>query len=415
MKKILVLLFIFLIIWNVFAVKTFYKNLPIYLNVYTINNYSPNIWKNNNETYIKFWLTYDKTFPEVLYKLKKNGYLIWWANKYLTNLKNPQYFQWLYERDIFVYNKLLFNNDIYLNKGNIPDYVLNIYKTDLSLDKIKDKLSSWINYLYSCISDKISVLDTNVKKWVVPFKYAFCAKPVKFYYFNWKIFLNKQDYENYLQEHNINTTKSISWKLNYLETRLKQHGINNLLDKISIDVKNYVYRFYKPTLTKLQKEQLEYTLENKMIEKYNLYNWKIIIPSILWENDIRFIVDYYFNKYKKEIDNNYYNKLAQQNQYKQEALNNYWQLLEKYNKLKQEYENYKLKTIEDRQKAIKLTIILTKILSKYHNKETKLKLLDQIDNIIATKYWPDKFKNQDLIWYVKDYLKIIRLAIELSY
>jgi len=286
-----------------------------------------------------------------------------------------------------------------------------------SVDLIKQKLSTWVNYIYTCISSYIT--SSNYSKEInydnqIPFKYAFCSASMKLYFYKNKIFLDKDKYLQYKQSVNNKINFYEKYKLNLIKKMLVSQKMPSFMDHIENDVKDYVNNNYSFWTNRLQKALLLSNLEKYLINKYSIYNGRIIIPNILTKDMIDFISTYYFDKCTELIDQAYQQKIGHTTQYKQEVISNYGKLKQEYNQLQKEYKQYKIKTTENRQKAIKLTVVLTKILWRYHNKQIKLKLLDKIDQIIETKYWPDKFKNQDLIWYVKDYLKIIRLAIQLS-
>ncbi len=415
MKKLLLWLFGFGIIGlfgQVFAIETYINNKPVYLNVTdlakTINlQKKPEIkdwgWKpylylnlNINDVY-KF---YEKTMPSSAYTSK------------LQTAIDMRVVWKMYEDDILISKQKENNNKLYLDKKGIVDYSTSLWKIAIPLSSIIFRFKNWENYIHVCISSNLTSND--FWQWIIPFKYAFCSMPIREYYYNWEIFSDRNKYLKYKNEINNEQVNKINSKLDFIKKQLNYYKLNWWFEKVEIYIKNYINRHYKTTLSDLEKQKILFNLTNILYKKYWFYNWRIIVPNILSKDDIYFVTAYYYKQYANQINNQYQQKLNQKEQYKQQALSNYWTLQNKYNQLKQEYEQYKLKTAENRQKAIKLTIILTKILSEYHNKETKLKLLDKIDQIIATKYWPDKFKNQDLIWYVKDYLKIIRLAIQLS-
>jgi len=407
MKKLLLWLFwltIILLFGQVFAIRVAleWKNVA-YFNMYK-NQFDVNLeikdWKviYNNNLLNKDLVPIMKKNQVINLAVKLKADIEWWNyNTYIWEVYN-------------LWNNLNQYNELGIAK--MHPYTFLIEKPNIILYLSRLNLKKWVNNLVMCYSTNLSSMD--FKKFVTPFKYAFCSTPVKLYYYNWKILLDEGKYNEYKKSVDNEQANKINWKLNNLKGRLEYHKINWLIEKIDTYVKDYVNKNYKTTLSDHQKDQLKFKLQQNLIKQFQFYNGKFIIPSIISKTDLEFIWNYYYSKYTKEIDNTYYSQVNQKEQYKTEALSNYWELQKRYNQLKQEYEQYKLKTAENRQRAIKLTIVLTKILSKYHDKETKLKLLDKIDQIIETKYWPDKFKNQDLIGYVKDYLKIIRLAIQLS-
>ena len=407
MKKLLLWVFGFAIIWlfgQVFAIRVAleWKNVA-YFNMYK-NQFDVNLeikdWKviyNNN--------LLNKDLVPIMKKNQVNNLAVklkvdieWWNyNTYIWEVYN-------------LWNNLNQYNELGIAK--MHPYTFLIEKPNIILYLSRLNLKKWVNNLVMCYSTNLSSMD--FKKFITPFKYAFCSTPVKLYYYNWKIFLDEAKYNEYKKSVDDEQAKSINSKLDFIKKKLDYYKISWWIQKVENYIKEYTDKNYKSTLSNIEKQRILFNLKNEIYKKFWFYNWKIIVPNILSKEDIYFVTDYYYNLYTKQIDNNYYSQVNQKEQYKSEALSNYWELQKRYNQLKQEYEQYKLKTAENRQRAIKLTVVLTKILSKYHDKETKLKVLDQIDQIIETKYWPDKFKNQDLIWYVKDYLKIIRLAIQLS-
>jgi len=415
MKKLLLWVFGFAIVvlfGQVFAIETYINNKAVYLNVYDLSKYYPNLkpeikdWNWENYLYLNLDINnvynfYKQTRPNSSDTSKLQSAIeIWTVWK-------------MYIKDVIISKQKENNKELYIDKWGKADYNAFIWKISLPLQSIISKFNNWENYIHVCISNFLTSKDYNVP-WVIPFKYTFCSTPIKVYYYNWKFFLDEAKYNEYKKSVDDEQAKSINSKLDFIKKKLDYYKISWWIQKVENYIKEYTDKNYKSTLSNIEKQRILFNLKNEIYKKFWFYKWKIIVPNILSKEDIYFVTDYYYNLYTKEIDNNYYSQVNQKEQYKTEALSNYWELQKRYNQLKQEYEQYKLKTAENRQRAIKLTIVLTKILSKYHNKETKLKVLDQIDQIIETKYWPDKFKNQDLIWYVKDYLKIIRLAIQLS-
>ena len=317
--------------------------------------------------------------------------LTWNLNNY-----NPKYFA---------------KHSPYRFKFEKSEIILNRTGTLLSTSLIN--FVNGVNNIVVCYSTNLTKDDFESNKSIL-WKYAFCSIPKKIYYYHWKYFLDKNKYEQYKNKYDKNHQWQSEFKYKLVYNKFKYFHLEDLFNKIkqlTYEFAKNNYRIWLPTKT-IQIQA--YDFANKLADKFAIYNWQKIVPDKIDLNDIYYVVLYYYKQYVNQVNNQHQQKLIQTEQYKQQALSNYWELQKRYNQLKQEYEQYKLKTAENRQKAIKLTIILTKVLSKYHDKQTKLKLLDQIDKIIQTKYWPDKFKNQDLIWYVKDYLKIIRFAIQLS-
>ena len=400
MKKVLAL--IITLVWLLsisYAKEITYKNYgTMYLNIFT-NFYNNKIylWKD----VIRVWTPNHKEIWKIIeekipYKKSQIYWIALWDNvwysTYLFILKN--------KTDInYIFEKYDYNVKTLLDKPYIQ--ILN------------SKLYTWTNYIYTC--KWLSINRNSMWNWKTPMVVMVCSTPNIIYKLQNKVYLDEnkynKDYKEYLQKQN----KLEQAKIELLDKIIK-YKTNNKCDY------NYLYNIAKKVynidninsideLTKLKTNS--YMNKYSKFARYRFDNNKLVF-QILDKNNMQIIVNNAINDRINYLKNKQEQLKQQQEDYKNNALNNYGTLLKKYNILKQEYENYKKLTKENRQKAIKLTIVLTKIVSKYHNKEKKLAILDKVDNIIATKYWPDKFKNQDLIWYVKDYLKIIRLAIQLS-
>jgi len=403
MKKILLLIIILLFVLsqqsyslqvNLLGRYTVYFN--IYKNLYPIEiSYDGKNLVYHNKIHYKEIINYlEKQNKRELASITKAGYEMWNFSKwhteiyYLTNLDqyNPE---WL---------------------AKIKPLAFFTEKEDMILNKAW--LKEWVNYIVACAATNLKPSDFSTTK--IPFKYAYCSEPKEVYKLNEKIYLNKEDYLKAKEELENKEESKYNYYIDLLKKRLDYKWfdgnkyVNFIEDYTKTYLQNKVWNNYKP-LDNLTKWKLLTEIYNNLINKERIttfFNWKPLYWLVSKE-DVKKIVNKVWNDYFQKLDQQYYNKINQKEQYKQEAIWNYAQL-------KQEYENYKKLTAENRQKAIKLTITLTKIVSKYHTKQEKLAILDKVDEIIATKYSPDKFKNQDLIWYVKDYLKIIRLAIELS-
>ena len=360
-----------------------YNNKILYKNLIQI---AKSLWRND----IAAKLDAARSLWEIDAYLGELYNLTWNLNNY-----NPKYFS-THRPYVFNFNKNIIN----LSVKNL----LNSNPINFQNGK---------NIIVICYSTNLDKYDFESNKSLL-FKNAFCSIPKVIYYYHGKYFLDKNKYEEYKKYYDAQQNWHNNFKYNLEYNKFKYFHLEDLLEKIKNIVKDYVNKNYKIGMSNKLIEIQENELAKNLTNKFAIYKWIKIVPDKLDFDDFEYFISYYYNLYTKQIDNNYYSQVNQKEQYKSEALSNYWELQKRYNQLKQEYEQYKLKTAENRQRAIKLTVVLTKILSKYHDKETKLKLLDKIDQIIETKYWPDNFKNQDLIWYVKDYLKIIKLAIQLS-
>jgi len=409
MKKILLIIASLFILWlqtNAIEVVDQSTKKVVYFNLYK-DIYNP--WN--------LYIDWNYIVYETNYKLSNLLNFLWTKKEFVsrkskleTALKMWDFSD--YDGEIYILDNLNQYNEEWLSK------IIPIRFDTKEVDKPyivrinKNKFNVWVNYLVQCLSTSKMRLNMSNKPWDIPFKYSYCSKPKTVYYINWKILNTQEDYKKELSEYNsIKDSKYNDFVL-FLEKRL--------------DSKWFDWEAYINDITNITKEYLKKEIWNKILDPsrrkhvlFEVYNYLINEKNLLqfykqkplyWlvsKEDIQKIVNKVWNDYFEELDQQYYNKINQKEQYKQEAIWNYAQL-------KQEYENYKKLTAENREKAIKLTEVLTKIVSKYNTKQEKLAVLDKVDEIIATKYNPDKFKNQDLIWYVKDYLKIIRLAIELS-
>jgi len=155
-----------------------------------------NIYKNQFpvELEIKDWkLVYinhllNKNFVNILEKagkhilaVKLKADIVWWNyNSYIWEIYNLGN-----KNDYDVY---------YLAKSH--PYKFNIEKPYITFNWLT--LKPWLNNTIICYSTNLN--RTDFENWKIPFKYAFCSIPIKIYYYNWKIFLDENKYNEYKKE-----------------------------------------------------------------------------------------------------------------------------------------------------------------------------------------------------------------------
>ena len=270
-----------------------------------------------------------------------------------------------------------------------------IYKGQISYEALKNG----INYISICAKYNINSIwkYTNLR----------CEKnPNIFYYIKeYNKIVSKEEYLSYLEKFNKQQELKRQQELKYIkninkyfdENKIKKSRFgNNTKIKTSKDLEKLLFNFYKNSSTPVTLKNLDKVVDN-VANKYYIYddNNKAF-SSFSW---FKTYVKYLFKKFIYE------NKLATIKRTNQDVSNN---------NFNQELEDFKIKNANDRKKAIDFSKKLLKVLEKYKSKKQKLEKLQYIKNIINTQYTPEKFKNQNLIWYVKDYLDIVEYAINLQ-
>ena len=301
------------------------------------------------------------------------------------------------------------------------------YNWDIEYQFLKD----WPNYVVLCYQDFLL--------WWGKYTTLRCEKPNRVFYYIKEY--NKVVWEEEFKKYNRERHQK------FLENRKKELLKLNEYNKYFDENKVKKSRFWQNTRIKTHKQLQELILNdlkwkeinerkmNEIIEfvysKYYTYddNNKVLggqtmrdyirytINEFIYQKKINWIEISDTDKSIQEILNP--NQNTQNSQSTATENTNTTQTTQNtssssYNSNNQNLEVFKIKNADDRKRAIDFSKKLLKVLERYRNKETKLEKIQEIKVILDTKFTPDKYKNQNLIWYVKDYLNIVEYAIKLQ-
>jgi len=288
-------------------------------------------------------------------------------------------------------------------------------------------LNDWINYFITC------ALDTWF--WSADRNLLRCAdtKTVYFDKKNDKV-VSKETVNNLYKEYKSNQLKKINYFINKTNSYFDENKIKKSKYKNNSRIKTH-QELQKSILSKLKtgelneiKKEVEDQRYQENREKENIINKssRTIAGHVLKEDDNYAVLNQtipQFSLYVKGVILKYINgeinlngetlKNAQENKKKVEQVknnelnNNTTNNNDEISKLKRDNEI-------NRKKAIDLSKKILIVLKRYKTKQEKLRQMDNLFKLLDTKYTPDRFPNQDLIKYVRDYLGIVRFAIEVN-
>jgi len=347
---------------------------------------------------------------KVIYEISMND--LYYSNIFIINLWSKKDFikDRLYKEE-FLERGLSSISDRILQINNVQYYLkeknwFKKYKKDLEWKKnfFYDK----DNYIIICWEDLMASWKSSeyvkLNCFTTP-DYFFYSKDL------WKLILTEEDkkeYQEFYKKQEEEKIKQRQEELAYLEKT------NKYFDENKVEKSRYWTKSRIKTSEELQNliindvEDVDFSrisvegVASNLAGKYFTYddNDRVFANYTDFKNYVLYTIkEYIYQKEHPETNQNS-NTITTENK-----LNN---------NSTSDIEKFKEQNAKDRAKAIDFSKNLLKILEKYKTKEEKLEKLEYIKEIINTKYTPEKFKNQNLIWYVKDYLDIVEYAINLQ-